>query len=194
VYDAGAPGGQPQMHAHPGTIYGVYKRANEGSASVYQADHGVASIGLRPHTVYGPARDQGLTSAPTQAMLAAVAGVRYRIPYGGVSQFQYAPDVARAFVQAALIPYDDASVHDLAGDLLDMSEVVAAIEHEVPEAAGLVTYDDVPLPFPGDVGGGTLASVTGPFEELSFAEGVTDTVGRFRALLAEGRVAAPTGG
>ena len=33
-------------------------------------------------------------------MLAAAAGRPYRIAYGGVSQFQYAPDVARAFAQA----------------------------------------------------------------------------------------------
>ena len=48
---------------HPGTLYGVFKRANEGTALRYFEDYGVSSIGLRPHTVYGPARDQGLTSA-----------------------------------------------------------------------------------------------------------------------------------
>jgi len=90
------------MSGVPGTIYGVYKRANEGTAWVYHAERGVASIGLRPHTVFGPGRDHGLTSAPTSAMLAAAAGKPFQIPYGGTSQFQYAPDVARAFVQAAL--------------------------------------------------------------------------------------------
>ena len=86
------------MSGQPGTLYGVYKRANEGTAHVYWADHGVASVGLRPHTVFGPGRDQGLTSAPTTAMLAAACGRPYRIPFGGTSQFQYAPDAARAFV------------------------------------------------------------------------------------------------
>src|SRR6478735_10352310 len=78
---------------YPSTLYGVFKLANEGSAAGYFADFGVPSVGLRPHTIYGPGRDQGLTSAPTAAMLAAAAGVPYRIPYGGRSQFQYAPDV-----------------------------------------------------------------------------------------------------
>ena len=53
------------MQGVPSTLYGVYKRANEGTASVYAAERGVPSVGLRPHTVYGPGRDQGLTSAPT---------------------------------------------------------------------------------------------------------------------------------
>ena len=32
----------------PGTLYGVYKRANEGTAQRYFEDYGVSSIGLRP--------------------------------------------------------------------------------------------------------------------------------------------------
>src|SRR5438034_9365753 len=38
---------------HPTTHYGVYKRANEGNARVYALDDGIASVGLRPMTVYG---------------------------------------------------------------------------------------------------------------------------------------------
>jgi len=74
AYDAISSGDGPGMSGIPGTIYGVYKRANEASAWLYHEERGVASIGLRPHTVFGPGRDQGLTSAPTSAMLAAVAG------------------------------------------------------------------------------------------------------------------------
>ncbi len=81
--------------APPSTLYGVFKRANEQGAGVYFAENGVSSVGLRPHTVYGIGRDQGVTSAPTTAMLAAVAGVPYRIPYGGACQLQLARDVAR---------------------------------------------------------------------------------------------------
>ena len=51
--------------AHPGNHYGVYKLANEGSARIYWADTGVPSVGLRPMTVYGAGRDQGMTSTPT---------------------------------------------------------------------------------------------------------------------------------
>src|SRR3954465_8796702 len=67
----------------PDTLYGVYKRANEGTAWRYFEDYGVSSIGLRPHTVFGPGRDQGVTSAPTIAMVAAAAGRPFEIPFGG---------------------------------------------------------------------------------------------------------------
>jgi len=91
----------PAMRGVPSTLYGVYKRANEGTATVYAQERDTPSVGLRPHTVYGPGRDQGLTSAPTSAMLAAAAGRPYRLPFGGAYQLQYAPDVAGAFVAAA---------------------------------------------------------------------------------------------
>src|SRR5439155_13964223 len=71
AYDAIEAGssGDAEMKSLPSTIYGVTKRANEGTAHVYWLDHRVSSIGIRPHTVFGPGRDQGLTSAPTVAML-----------------------------------------------------------------------------------------------------------------------------
>jgi nucleoside-diphosphate-sugar epimerase len=190
AYDAIDSGDGPAMAAIPGTIYGVYKRANEGTASIYHAERGVASIGLRPHTVYGAGRDQGLTSAPTRAMLAAAAGVPYRIPYGGISQFQYAPDVARAFVEAALAGYDGATVHNLAGEAVSMEDVIASIEAAAPDAAGLISYDDVSLPFPDQVDPTSLTEAIGPVDELALADGVGDAVDRFRRLLADGRLAA----
>jgi UDP-glucuronate 4-epimerase len=190
AYDAIESSDGPSMASVPGTIYGVFKRANEGSAAVYYAERGVASIGLRPHTVYGPGRDQGLTSAPTKAMLAAAAGVSHRIPYGGRSQFQYVPDVARAFVQAALAEFDGATVLNLAGEAVAMGDVIVAIEAAAPEAAGLVSFDEVVLPFPEEVDTAGLVETLGPLEQLPFADGVADSIARFRRLLADGRLAA----
>src|SRR5205823_12805408 len=83
----------------PTTLNGVFKRANEHTARIYFEENEIASVGLRPHTVYGVGRDQGVTSAPTVAMLAAAAGAPYRIPYGGACQMQFVRDVARAFIE-----------------------------------------------------------------------------------------------
>ncbi|HYI18602.1 MAG TPA: SDR family oxidoreductase [Solirubrobacteraceae bacterium] len=165
----------------PSTLYGVYKRANEGTASVYAAEQGVASVGLRPHTVYGPGRDQGLTSAPTVAMLHAAAGRAYTIPFGGRYQMQYAPDVAAAFVAAARRGGDaaGAALEDLGGPSVGTEDVIAAIEAVVPGAA--IGFDAKALPFPSTTGTGEAPT--------PLAAGVADSVARFRALLERGLVA-----
>ncbi|HTU96975.1 MAG TPA: NAD(P)-dependent oxidoreductase [Solirubrobacteraceae bacterium] len=173
---------------HPATLYGVYKRANEGTAAVYWSDRGVASVGLRPHTVYGPGRDQGLTSSPTAAMLAAAAGRPFEIPFGGSFQFQYASDVAAAFILASRSRAQSATVHGLSGGAVSMAHVVSAIEAAAPEAAGTITFVDEQLPFPAEADHDALREVIGTVPETSLAEGVRDTVARFRELLAAGVV------
>ena len=192
AYEAIDDAGIRDASAHagtPGTIYGVYKRANEGTAAVYWADRGLPSVGLRPHTVYGPARDQGVTSAPTSAMLAAAAGMPFRIPYGGRYQIQYAPDVARAFVGASRTDGDGAAVHNLAGHPVHMSDVVEAIEAAAPEATGMITFDDALLPFPDEVDSTSLDGLLGPSRDTPLHSGVADTIARFRRLISDGLLA-----
>jgi UDP-glucuronate 4-epimerase len=172
----------------PGTLYGVYKRANEGTAAVYWRDRGLASIGLRPHTVYGPGRDQGLTSTPTSAMLAAAAGMPFCIPYGGRFQLQYAPDVARAFIDASRSTSQDASVHNLAGHPVHVTDIIEAIEAAAPGAAGTITYDDTLLPFPDEVDSSSLTELIGPASDTPVHEGVADTIARFTRLIADGLI------
>ncbi len=193
AYDAYTPGREPSMLGAPGTIYGVYKRANEQMALRYWLDEGVKSIGLRPHTVFGPGRDQGLTSAPTTAMLAAAALKPYRIPYGGSAQFQYVPDVARSFVAAALAPAEGAAVCNLAGSVRSMAEVVAAIVAADPRAEGLLGHGDDPLAFPASVEPDGLEAAIGALAETPFEAAVGETVARFREALAAGQIAAPEG-
>jgi UDP-glucuronate 4-epimerase len=184
AYDAlDDPGAAPAMQGMPGTLYGVYKRANEGTASVYALDRDLASVGLRPHTVYGPGRDQGLTSAPTFAMLAAAAGRPYRLPFGGAYQLQYAPDVAAAFVAAARGHASGATVRDVGGPAVHTDELIDAIRAAAPGAE--ISYEPVELPFPADVGDADATPTP-------LAEGVADAIARFRELLARGLVAAST--
>lgn len=160
------------------TLYGVYKRANEGMAQVYWHDHQVASVGLRPYVVYGPGRDFGVTSEPTFAMLAAAQGRPFHIGYGGCSHMQFAEDVARNFIAAARSGYRGAAVVNLAGSVVHMSEVVRAIEAAAPQAAGSVTFDDRPLPFPGQVD--STNEVFASPVETGLDEGVRRTIEHFR--------------
>jgi UDP-glucuronate 4-epimerase len=166
--------------AYPSTLYGVFKLANEGTAQRYFEDYGVRSVGLRPHTVYGPGRDQGLTSAPTAAMVAAAEGREYRIPFGGALQLQYVADAGEAFVRASESGADGASVHNLDGPVATVPEIIAAIERAAPEAAGLVTAEAEPLPFPASVDAASFTALVGGPVARSLEDGVAAAMARFR--------------
>ncbi len=177
VYSLDDPSPAPENGGRdPATHYGVYKLANEGTARIYWADDGVASIGLRPYVVYGPGRDQGMTSTPTQAMVAAARGEGFEITYGGTAQYDYAPDVARAFVLAGSRVAECAEVYNFPGVAAPMSEVVAAIEAAAPEVAGRITWVETALPFPERLESDGLERAVGPVPRTSLLEGVRQTV------------------
>ena len=171
----------------PSTLYGVFKLANEGTARVYWHDDDVASIGIRPYVVYGPGRDQGLTSGPSLAMEAAARGDGFTIAYGGTAQYDFAPDVGRAFALAARNATEGAHVANFPGTPADMAEVVAAIEAAAPDAAGKITWAENPLPFPASLQSGLLERLVGPIRHTPLSEGVTRTVERFRELTTRSR-------
>jgi UDP-glucuronate 4-epimerase len=170
---------------HPTNHYGVYKQANEGTARVYWLDNGLSSTGLRPLTVYGPGRDQGLTSTPTTAILSAVLGRPYAISFGGRTQFQYAEDVAETLILAARSPLEGAHVLNLGGSAAHMADFVAAIEAAVPEAAGTITFPDEGLPFPEQIDSASLAAL-GPVPVTPLIDGVRASVELFRERLRTG--------
>ena len=167
--------------AHPSTLYGVFKLANEGTAERYFADYAVQSVGLRPHTVYGPGRDQGVTSAPTAAMVAAAHGREYQIPFGGSLQFQYVADAGEAFVRASEVRREGASVHNLDGPVATVQEIIAAIEQAAPEAAGRITADEDPLPFPSSTDSVSFTELVGGPVSRPLTDGVAEAIEKFRA-------------
>ena len=166
---------------HPDTHYGVFKLANEESARIFAAEAGLTSIGLRPYVVYGPGRDQGLTSAPTLAMQAAARGERFTIPYSGRSQLQYARDAAAAFVAAARASLEGAAALNVPGVTASGDEIVAAIERAVPEAEGTIDVTGPPLPFPPELDATAFAKVVGDLPVTPLAEGVAATIEHFRS-------------
>jgi UDP-glucuronate 4-epimerase len=182
--DADARDGAPvpaDAIGRPNTHYGVHKQANEGAARVYWLDDGVGSVGLRPYIVYGPGRDTGLTAAPTLAMAAAASGEPYHIPFGGRTQLQYAPDVARAFLLACRASADGARVFNLGGSAVHMREVVSSIEEAAPAARGRISFADEPLPFPPEFEAESLQRALGPIGWTPLAHGVGETIEHFRS-------------
>ncbi len=161
------------------THYGVFKHANEGNARIAWAEGGVPSIGIRPYIVYGPGRDQGLTSGPTLAMAAAARGEGFTIGYGGVAQYDYAPDVGIAFARASAVVHEGAIVANFPGAVASMQEVVGAIEAAAPSVAGKIGWDDVALPFPAQLEATELEATIGALPKTSLAAGVAATIGCF---------------
>lgn len=172
----------------PMTLYGVYKVANEGTARVYWADHGISSTTVRPYTVYGVGRDQGMTSDPTKAMLAAAAGKSYHINFNGPSQFHFASDVALLCILASERPLDGAKAFNLGGRPTLCAEVVDLIRAECPGVE--ITYKDAPLPFPAGFDGTELARAFPDWPETPLQDGVRQTVQAFRGLLNAGKLTA----
>lgn len=196
VYDVDdAKPGQPVQHdaaGHPATLYGVYKLANEGTARVYWKENKVSSIGLRPYVVFGPGRDQGLTSAPTKAMFAAAVGQPFHIPYGGRADYEYADDTARTFIACATVPFEGAEVFNTPGVVLSMADVVRAIEQAAPGMRGKVTFDDKQLPFPEQMDGAPLERLLAPIggvPRTAFADAVAETINIFKQAVADGKMA-----
>jgi UDP-glucuronate 4-epimerase len=172
-------------HPRPTTLYGVFKLANEGTAAIYWQDHGIASIGLRPNIVWGPGRDQGLTSPPSKALLAAAVGAPYHMAWAGRSGLQYAPDVAARFVCAARGSAGGAEAFDLGGPLIAMREFTELIVDAVPEAAGRITYDPTDVP-QLELSGHRLEARLGPMDWTPMATAVRDSVRQFRDAAARG--------
>ena len=172
----------------PDTHYGVYKVANEGTARVYSLNNGIGSIGLRPFIVYGPGRDQGMTSDATKAILAAVQGEPFKFKFGGNMLLTYAPDCARAFIESARAAAGsgDALVLNVPGRRVGVAQLVALIEKLLPEAAGLLSWETKPISAPALLSSPALGDVIGPVANTSLEDGVGATIEHFRRAVADG--------
>jgi UDP-glucuronate 4-epimerase len=179
---SGAAIGPSHAPWNPDTLYGIFKRCNEECARIYTRDYATPSIGLRPCVVYGPGRDQGLTAALTHAIKAAVLGIPYEVPFGGVIDLQYAEDVANWFIGAALV--DDnrgADVYDLHGTRIEVEDFIAVVEATVPAAKGLLSCATDPIPGQVDFDDTSLRERLGPIEKTDVATGVALSVRTFTA-------------
>jgi len=177
-YPAG-PVAHEALHA-PQTLYGVYKVANEGTARIYWQDYRISSMGLRPYTVYGVGRDQGMTSDATKAMWAAVKGEPFEIGFGGVAQFQLASDVALQFIAAAEQNSAGAHVFNLGTPPVSVDEVIQLIREIKPDAQ--ITRKETRLPFPESFDDSALRAHVARVYETPLAQGIRLTMEHFERL------------
>lgn len=170
----------PDATPAPRTLYGVYKVANEGTARIYWNDHQISSTALRPYTVYGVGRDQGLTSDPTKAMLAAIRNEAFEIGFGGSMQFQLASDVAQQFITASRRPLDGPWVFNLDTPSASVDEVIRIIKSIQPGAK--ITRKETRLPFPEHLLPGELRNRLSGINETPLETGIRETMGHFESI------------
>ncbi len=171
----------------PRTLYGVYKVANEQTASVYAADSGVGSVGLRPCVVYGIGRDQGVTADFAKAILAAAAGVPFHIRSGGIIPMQHASDVARMFIGCADAGMKQARVCNMRNDVIAVPDFVERLTAIFPDAR--ITYEaEGEFPFPADLDDDGLREVLGHIPHTPLEEAMLQDAATYRDLLDRGQI------
>jgi len=166
------------------TLYGAHKVCNEQMASVYWQDWQVPSVGIRPAIIYGPGRDQGMSAAPTIAMLAACCRQPYQVPFGGEVSYVHAEDAAVRFVSAVALERQGAPVFDLNGTPASIGEVLDIIREYVPAAT--LEQSGEPMPFPALPDDGQLNAYLDIEPCRPFRQGVADTLASFEDARSRG--------
>lgn len=172
----------------PETHYGVFKQCNEGNARVFFKDHQLSSVGLRPYAVYGPGRDFGITSGPTKAIKAVVAGRSFEIKFGGPVSMQFVDDTAKTFIACAESRKTGARAYNIRGAVVTVEEVIQAIEEVYPKGKGMVRCASTRLGIASNLAEHGLRDEIGTVPTTSLRKGIEATVQIFEGLKAEGRL------
>ena len=165
----------------PPMFYGAFKQAVDLIAEQYWTHFGLRSLAIRPHVVYGPEREIGLTAGPSLACRAAVRGESYQVGYTGAAGYDYVEDVAQAFVRGVMECPAGATVADLPSEPATTHEIVRQIERCLPEATGRisVTGPTIPENIPTDFR--DIRQVLSGWEPTSLATGIARTIAYYRS-------------
>ncbi len=172
----------------PNTHYGVFKQANEGNARVYYLSDSISSAGLRPGTVYGVGRDQGITSGPTKAIKATVVGKPYTIRFTGGFDMQYAQDTAEIFLRCAEVPIEGAKAYTLSGAVIQMDEFLTTLNRLLPESRNLIRAEGKPIPIAYNFDDSALRRDIGEIPRTPLEDGIRETAEIFEHLREEGKI------
>jgi nucleoside-diphosphate-sugar epimerase len=168
----------------PPMFYGAFKQAVDLIAEQYWRHYGIRSVAIRPHVVYGPERDQGLTAGPSLACRAAARGESYVIGYTGTVGYDYVEDVASAFVRCAFECPPGSTIVDLPSERATPDDFVRLIEGVVPESKGRISISGPAIPpnippIPREIG-----RLLPDWTPTPLHEGVRKTVGFYRCSTA----------
>jgi len=170
----------------PRTAYGVYKLATEGLSRIMWQDHQIPSIGIRPYTIFGVGRELGVTSDVTKAIKSAVLGKIYKIGFKGRCVFNYCPDVAQIFIDAAhALPSNPgaytANISHYSGTV---EEFVSIIHELLPHSKTRISIsnDAANLPFPTSFSQHTLDALLPSVPATPLRKAIEETIEHFEWL------------
>ena len=161
------------------TLYGAHKICGEQMAAVYWQDWQVPSIGIRPGIIYGPGRDQGMSAAPSIAMLAALEGKAYTVPFSGPLTFCHVEDAAMRFVAAISKDQTGSPVFEMNGTPADTAEIIEIIKNKTDVNADL-NFAGNAMPFPAAKDDGGLDTLIGVVPYRSLDTGIQDSIDHFK--------------
>ncbi len=148
----------------------------------------ISSIGLRPWTVFGVGRDDGLTADPTLAMKSVVLGRPFQIRVTGHMDLQYVEDVAETFVRCLLSPVEGAHVFNLEGAVTTMESLIHEMDRLWPGAAKLITAAGPQVPVAYRMDGSQLRSHITGIPQTPLDIGIRKTLDLFAQLAEKGRL------
>lgn len=160
----------------PPSFYGAFKQAVDMIADQYWRHFQIASVAIRPHVVFGPEREVGLTAGPSLACRAAALQENYTIGYTGRVGYDYVEDVARAFVRAATECPPGATVADLPGEIATTEEFRKAICQCAPGAASHITISGPEIPANLPPNPKYISELFSDWQSTSLLEGVRKTI------------------
>lgn len=172
----------------PNTHYGVFKQANEGNARIYYLSDGISSVGLRPGTVYGAGRDQGITSGPTKAIKATIAERPYTIRFTGGFDMQYAKDTAEIFLRCAEVPIEGAKTYTLRGAVTQMDDFLSTLGRLLPKSKELIRAEGKPIPIAYDFDDSALVRDISEVPRTPLEDGIRETAEIFERLHGKGKL------
>jgi nucleoside-diphosphate-sugar epimerase len=183
-----------ELH-QPATHYGAFKLCSEANARVYWQDHQIASVGLRPLTVFGVGREIGLTSSPTKALKAAVMRrAQYQVTFNGETAFNDASDIANLFVLCSRKCTAGALACNIRGQVCTVEKFLEIAAQKLAQKYGAemlcrftFAKNAAPIPFPSQFDESTLATLLGgtvPCTPLE--ESIGKCVDHFDRLKTEG--------
>jgi nucleoside-diphosphate-sugar epimerase len=182
----------------PPNHYGIWKLAGEHLGRLFHNNTKIPTVCLRLNTTYGKGREQGKTSAPTNAMKAVALGsvkgtlIPYQMPYTGRENYHFVEDVGAHFAACTLQEFDGFGAFNIKGETIAIDSFLNIVKEEA-EKLGIGEYVDLSIVENADpnlfISDLSHEKIDGTFQELprtEIAAGVAKSLREFIEMAKEG--------